>query len=148
MGRILTMFSCFLLTLIIGCSSQVEPNSKVDSAIPFEIFNTDTFNLWIKEKEPQGIWFNEIMNKKKEDRGIERFEHGDKTYLLISSGIKSTGFYDIELKKIAVEEGIITIIAEDIPPQRSEVPDVRENPRLIMSIERTDKDIRLECFEG
>lgn len=148
MRYISTTISCLLFVLIFGCSSQVEHNSKVVSAIPFEIINNDTFNLWIKEKEPQGIWFNETMNTKKEDRGIERFDHGDKTYLLISSGIKPSGFYEIELTEITDEEGVIKIVTEDVPPQRSETPSVRENPRLLMSIDRTDKDVQLEWHES
>ncbi|WP_134701094.1 protease complex subunit PrcB family protein [Ammoniphilus sp. YIM 78166] len=148
MKHLLMTISCLLFTVILGCSSQGEPNSKIDSVIPIEIINTDTFNFWIKEKEPQGIWFNETMNTKKEDRGIERFDYGDKTYLLISSGIKPSGFYEIELKEITDEEGVITIVAEDVPPQRSETPSVMENPRLLMSIDRTDKDVQLEWHES
>jgi hypothetical protein len=131
---------------IAGCSSEVEPNSNIVSDIPFEIISGSTFNQWLEAKEPQGLWFNEMMNTKKEDRGIERFDHDDKTYLLISSGIKPSGFHEIELKEITNEEGIINILAEDKPPQRSEVTAVMENPRLLMSIQRTDKEIRLKWY--
>ncbi|MDQ8738229.1 protease complex subunit PrcB family protein [Paenibacillus sp. LHD-38] len=136
----------FVHIVLMGCSSQDNPNEDVDveSDIPFQIVNNVQFNFWIKEKAPQGIWFNETMANTRNKSGVERFDYGDKTYLLISSGEKPTGFYEVVLKEVINEEDFIKIFVEDRPPQRDEVPDMMENPRLLMFFERTDKEILLE----
>lgn len=49
-----------------------------------------------------------------------------------------------KLKEIINGEDFIKFIVEDRPSQRDEVPDVIQNPRLLMFIERTDKEILLD----
>jgi hypothetical protein len=44
---------------------------------------------------------------------VERFDHGDKTYILISSGEKPTGFIEVVLKEIIVEDEFIRIMVEE-----------------------------------
>jgi hypothetical protein len=139
-----------LVVFIAACSSKLEPNSdfeaEVDSNIPFEIIDGTTFSNWLRENESQGLWFNEVMNKMGDERIIERSEHGDKTYILISSGTKSSGGYDILLKSIHSNDSVITFLVEDRVPQSSETTSVMENPVLLMSIERTNKEIQLKWY--
>jgi hypothetical protein len=129
-SRLIILYG-FLFVFIVGDSSS---NIKAD--IPFHIVDSTELNHWVKEKEPQGLWVHKMM-KTRNSTGMERFDHADKTYLLISNGLKSSGFNDIELRQIDVKDGIINIVVE--PTDRTG----DENSGLLMWIERTDKEIEV-----
>jgi hypothetical protein len=83
------------------------------------------------------------MNITTEDKGVERFDYKDKTYLLISGGQRGHGMHEIEVHNIIETEDDITFVVEVIPP-KGEAPDVVENPRLFMYISQTNKDIKVK----
>jgi hypothetical protein len=152
MRNIANIILLLIVVLVVGCSTQSKPNSEiemeVDSNVPFEIINGITFSKWSRDNEPQRIWFNEVMNDMGDESVFERFEHGDKTYILISSGLKNSGGYDVLLRDIHSNENIITFVVEDRPPQSSENTAAMENPVLLMSIERTNKEIQLKWYNN
>lgn len=88
------------------------------------------------------------MNNMGDKSVFERFEHGEKTYIIISSGLKNSGGYDVLLRDIHSNDSIITFVVEDSPPLGSENTAEMENPVLLISIERTNKEIQLKWYNN
>jgi hypothetical protein len=98
-SRLIILYG-FLFVIIVGDSST---NIKAD--IPFHIVDSTELNHWVKEKEPQGLWVHKMM-RTRNSTGMERFDHADKTYLLISNGLRRTQYYGLQILKSSIQKQV------------------------------------------
>lgn len=134
------------ILLLIGYSNLNPQKISTDFDKPYDIIDGETYNQWLRDELPQGEWFSDVMHKTRHDKGIKRFDYRDRTYLLISGGSRGSGGFSIQIHDLHENEESITVVAEVIPPS-GPAPDVVENPRLFLAIERTDKEVYIQWYE-
>ncbi|UQZ83197.1 hypothetical protein SK3146_02358 [Paenibacillus konkukensis] len=79
-----------------------------------------------------------------DQQGVGQFNVNDRTFILMTSGVKNSGGYTIKIVSFEEKNNEITIAVKEQPPETANTLPVRENPKLLISIKKTSYPIRLK----
>jgi|GEM_PF-6530031 len=81
--------------------------------------------------------------------GQPAFDTGEEVYLLISSGEKPTGGYDITIEKVEAEEDVLKVVVKETEPGKDEmVTQALTYPHVIVSLEDAYETYQVVTAEG
>lgn len=86
---------------------------------------------------------DKAIEKLGDHRGGEQFDLNDRTYLLMTGGAGNSGGYTIKVISYKEEQNEIIIAATVKPPSTPTTLAVIENPKLLLSMNKSNKPIRL-----
>lgn len=131
MSKYSLLMSIFIFTLF-GCSDdyKVIEQSNLISTAPE-----------LKTAVDQKI--NELGDQ----RGYEKIDFENSTYVIIAAGKKNSGGYTIKIQSLKETDDEIVISAKEISPGSTATLAVIENPAVLVCIEKTNKKINLEWIK-
>lgn len=103
--------SAVMLIFITGCKINVINNIRVDAAVAFEILKQDAYGGRDNESTVV-IKSQDELNKLYKELGwsdVPKIEFAQNNVVALFMGEKRTGGYSISVKKVSINDGIVTL---------------------------------------
>lgn len=141
MKRIIAL-STVVLIFITGCKINVTNNIRVDAAVAFEILKQDSYGGRDNESVVV-VKSQDELNKLYKELGwsdVPKVEFNQNNVVALFMGEKRTGGYSIGVKKVSIDDGVVTLKVLKTKPDGMATMAITA-PYCIVVVPKSDKVI-------